>query len=377
MRIGIEAQRIFRQKKHGMDIVILEILKQLQQNDDGNQYYVYAQPDNDTAALQSASHLNIITKGPSSYPVWEQRMLPQMAKSTDVDLLHCTSNTAPVGCRLPLVITIHDIIYLEKWMLTQGTWYQRFGSVYRRWNVPKVAKNAQMIITVSDYERKKIIEGLGLPEKRVRTVYNACGTHFTPHATEEELKAFQQKMKLPEKFVLFLGNTDPKKNLPNVMRALGLLHDRKKLDFTLVMPDFGKEHLQTLLQEQGNAHLINHIMLTGYIPNQELPNLYRLAEMFLYPSLRESFGIPILEAMACGTPLITSNTSAMPEVAGGGALFIDPTDPESIAQQIERLQIDKVLRAQTIAYGLERAKAFSWEKTAQQVVALYDEVLNG
>jgi glycosyltransferase involved in cell wall biosynthesis len=377
MRIGIEAQRIFRQKKHGMDIVILEILKQLQQKEDGNQYFVYTQPDADMDALKPASHLHLVSKGPSSYPVWEQSILPQMAKANSIDLLHCTSNTAPVRCKIPLVITIHDIIYLEKWMLTQGTWYQRFGSVYRRWNVPKVAKNAQMIITVSDYEREKIIEGLGLPEKRVRTVYNACGTHFTPYASAEELVAFRQKMKLPEKFVLFLGNTDPKKNLPNVMRALGLLHARKKLDFTLVMPDFGKEHLQAMLQEQGNAHLIDHIMLTGYIPNQELPNLYRLAEMFLYPSLRESFGIPILEAMACGTPLITSNTSAMPEVAGSGALFIDPTDPESIANQIERLQKNKILRENTIAYGLERAKAFSWAKTAQQVVALYEEVLNG
>ncbi|WP_337042753.1 glycosyltransferase family 4 protein [Emticicia sp. 17c] len=375
MRIGIEAQRIFRKKKHGMDIVILEVLRQLQHLHTPHEYFVYAQPDADMEALQGSQHVHLEILGPKSYPVWEQNLLPKATRHNQVDLLHCTSNTAPITTKVPLVVTIHDIIYLEKWMISEGTYYQRFGNLYRRWNVPRIANKASMIITVSDYERHRIIEGLKVPADRVRTIYNACGSHFTPERNADELAAFRKKMNLPERFILFLGNTDPKKNLPNVMKALGLLHQRGKLDFTLVMPDFGKEHLMALLKSQNNEHLMTHIMLTGYIPNKELPNLYRLAELFLYPSLRESFGIPILEAMSCGTPVITSNTSAMPEVAGEGAILIDPTQPEQIAEKILTVLNDNTLRAQTIKYGIERASMFSWEKTAREVVGVYEEIL--
>jgi glycosyltransferase involved in cell wall biosynthesis len=376
MRIGIEAQRVFRKKKHGMDIVILEVLKQLQQRQTGDDFFVYAQPDEDIAALHAGKHFKINTSANGFYPVWEQRSLPALAKKDKVDLLHCTSNTAPVNAGVPLVVTIHDIIYLEKLSFTEGTLYQRFGNLYRRWNVPRIARRADIIITVSDYERQRIIEALKISPAKVRTVYNACGEHFTAMRDEDQLTAFRKKMNLPEDFVLFLGNTDPKKNLPNVMRALGILHQRGQLDFTLVMPDFGREHLASLLAAQNNSHLIEHIMLTGYIPNQQLQYLYQLANHFLYPSLRESFGIPILEAMACGIPVITSNTSAMPEVAGSGALLIDPLEPEAIANMIHNVRTDETLRNQTIAYGLKRAAQFSWKKTAEEVFNIYKEVLS-
>ncbi|PLK45501.1 glycosyltransferase family 1 protein [Emticicia sp. TH156] len=375
MRIGIEAQRIFRKKKHGMDIVILEVLRELQQLNTPHEYFVYAQPDEDMQALSNSANTHLHITKPALYPVWEQSLLPKAGRKDNIDLLHCTSNTAPIGSSVPLVVTIHDIIYLEKWMIREGTYYQRFGNLYRRWNVPRIASKAEIIITVSDYERERIIEGLNISPDKVRTVYNACGKHFTPERNEAELLAFQKKMGLPDKFILFLGNTDPKKNLPNVMKALDILHQRGQLDFKMVMPDFGKEHLYALLKLQNSEYLLNHIMLTGYIPNKELPNLYRLAQLFLYPSLRESFGIPILEAMSCGTPLITSNTSAMPEVAGNGALLVDPTQPEQIAEKIIKVLTDNEIRKTSIDYGIKRAAMFSWQKTAQEVVSIYNEVL--
>lgn len=371
MRIGIEAQRIFRPKKHGMDIVILEVLKQLQYIQSKDEFFVYAQPDSDVSTLHNGYNINLQMPGPASYPVWEQKHLPSAAKKDKVHLLHCTSNTAPVSINIPLIVTIHDIIYLEKWMLREGSWYQRFGNLYRRWNVPKIAKQAQTIITVSNYERERIIEGLKIKPECVKTIYNACGNHFTPDRDVEKLKAFKEKMNLPDRFVLFLGNTDPKKNLPNVMKALGIIYKKGKLDFKLVMPDFGRESLLNILKEQGNEKLIEHVMLTGYIPNNELPNLYRLAEIFLYPSIRESFGIPILEAMACGTPVITSNTSAMPEIAGKDAMLVDPFKAEQIAETILLLLNNNTLRNNTIDYGKKRAADFSWNKTAQEVLSVY------
>ena len=376
MRIGIEAQRIFRPKKHGMDIVILEVLKQLQQIQGNNEYVVYAQPDTDANAIKSNCNVNVQLHGPALYPVWEQKHLPIAAEKDKIDLLHCTSNTAPVSTKVPLVVTIHDIIYLEKWMITEGSWYQRFGNLYRRWNVPSIAHKAEMIITVSEYERQRIIDGLKINPAKVKAIYNACGSHFTAKRDEAALQAFKKKMSLPERFVLYLGNTDPKKNLPNVMKALGILHQRGKLDFKIVMPDFGKAHLYNILKAQHNEHLMENIVLTGYIPNKELPDLYRLAEVFLYPSLRESFGIPILEAMACGTPVITSNTSAMPEVAGEGAILVDPNEPEQIANELLQLLEDGARRKQAVEYGIKRASMFSWRKTAEEVIQVYHSLMD-
>lgn len=374
MKIGIEAQRIFRKKKHGMDIVILEALKEMQKISE-EQFFVYAQEDEDINALKSKENFNLRITKPSSYPIWEQKTLPKLCKEDKIDLLHTTSNTAPIFLNVPLVVTIHDIIYMEKWLLTEGSYYQRFGALYRRWNVPIIAKKAQMIVTVSNYERERIISALKIPENKVRTIYNACGSHFSPSSDKIMLEAFKKKMNLPDRFIFFLGNTDPKKNLPNVMKALAVLHKQGKLDFTLVMPDFGKDELMKLLKSQGNEYLIKNIMLTGYIPNTELPNLYRLSLLFLYPSLRESFGIPILEAMACGTPIICSNTSAMPEVAGPDACFINPENPDEIASKIVEVLENESLRKSLIDYGIKRAAMFSWEKTAREMLELYKEVL--
>lgn len=376
MRIGIEAQRIFRQKKHGMDIVILEILRQLQQLKTPHEYFAYAQPYKDVDTLHSTEKVKVKFNGPTLYPIWEQYILPREIKKDKIDLLHCTSNTAPININVPLVVTIHDIIYLEKQVRNNGVFYQKLGGTYRRWNVPLIAKKASMIVTVSNYERDRIIERLNLPEEKVRTVYNACSSHFSNEYSEEELQDFRKRMNLPERFVLFLGNTDPKKNLPNVIKTLGILYEKKQLDFTLVITDFKIEHLLPLLKEQNNEHLLKHIMLIGYVINQELPKLYKLAQLFLYPSLRESFGIPILEAMQCGTPVITSNTSAMPEIAGSGSVLVDPTQPEDIAEKIVRLLNDGEMKAKVIAYGLERVKLFSWKRTAEQMVDIYNEVLN-
>lgn len=374
MKIGIEAQRIFRKKKHGMDIVILESLKEMK-NMSHPDLLVYAQDDEDKNALTSSINFEIIKTKPASYPIWEQKMLPDLCRQHKIDLLHATSNTAPVSLKIPLVVTIHDIIYLEKWLLTSGTYYQRFGALYRRWNVPRIAKNAAQIVTVSNYEKEKIQSKLKIPDKKIRTIYNACSNHFFSETSAEELETLKVKMNLPERFILFLGNTDPKKNLPNVLLSLAVLKKKNKLDFTLVMPDFGKENLLKLLRFQGNEHLIENIMLTGYIPNNELPGLYKLSLLFLYPSLRESFGIPILEAMASGAPLICSNTSAIPEIAGEGACYVNPSNPEDIAEKIEEVLKNNSLRNQLVEYGYKRAAMFNWKKTANELLELYNEII--
>jgi glycosyltransferase involved in cell wall biosynthesis len=376
LRIGIEAQRLFRPHKHGMDIVALELIKHLQQIDRDNEYFIFIKPDKDNTVIKETSNFHIVEVPGGPYPIWEQVLLPKAAKQAKVDILHCTSNTAPLHSELPLVLTLHDIIYLESIDLSKGSWYQRAGNLYRRWNVPRVLPNCRRILTVSAFERNRIIERLPKSEAQIQVVYNSVGTQFRHITDKEALISAKTRYGLPDRFVFFLANTDPKKNLLGVLQALKSLKKRGLLTFKLVMLDYKESALLSILNKIEASELRSDIILCGYVTNQELPLIYNLAEAFLYPSLRESFGIPILEAMACGTPVITSNTSSMPEVAGGAALLIDPFKPESIAEAILQLQNNSAKRTSQIAHGLERVQQFSWFETARQVRSIYEQVVN-
>ena len=373
MKIGIEAQRIFRKKKHGMDMVALALIRNLQQLDTENEYFIFVNDTEDPSAIKETSNFKIVPLPPLPYPIWEQKSLARAIKTYQLDILHCTSNTAPVSCSIPLLITLHDIIYLEKINLKEGTWYQRLGNIYRRWNVPKVVKKAAMIFTVSHFEQKRIVQHFGLDNDEVQVIYNGVAGHFKIEDAQKQ-EAIRLKYNLPQSFLLFLGNTDPKKNLRGVLKSLAILEE-KGFDYPdLVMPDFGKEVLITMLDEIKAPHLISKIHLTGYIPNEDLPAIYSQAKVFLYPSLRESFGLPILEAMACGCPVITSNTSSMPEVAGDAAIIIDPFDPASISEAIEKTLSDSASRNMLIQKGFLRPPLFDYKKGALDTLSAYRKI---
>lgn len=370
MKIGIEAQRIFRSKKHGMDIVILEALKAMQTFEMAPDINVFVQPDEDIC-LKPSENITINEVGPANYAYWEQVSLPKAVIDSQVELLHTTSNTAPLQTKIPLVVTIHDVIYLENLMLDKGSLYQKMGNLYRRWNVPIIAKKALKIITVSDYENERIQHFLKIPAEKIVTIYNACGRHFFERKSESEIKTFLSENGLPHRFVLYLGNTDPKKNLGNVLKAIKLIKDKGELDFELVMPDLGEAYLVRELRKQHALDIRSAIHLTGYIPNKDLPYLYQGALCFLYPSLRESFGIPMLEAMASSCPLICSNTSAMPEIAADSAYYVNPLKATEIAEAILNLVPDSKDKDSLIKKGLARAAQFSWKKTADEMLKVY------
>jgi len=376
MKIGIEAQRLFRKKKHGMDIVALEMIHALQTLDSRNEYFVFAKEDEDTSAVRASENFKIVPLPGKSYPHWEQFVLPHAVKDYGVDILHCTANTAPIRCAAKLVLTLHDIIYLEKLNLTKGTPYQIFGNLYRRWNVPIIAKHASKIITVSAYEQQRIEKHFHLPAQSVQAIYNGVGNHFVKIDDSEIQKTIRKKYALPESYVFFLGNTDPKKNLHGVLKALSVLRKKGQLNFKLLVLDIDKNYLARVADEINDREILPAIFSAGYVPNHELPAIYSMAKLFLYPSLRESFGIPIVEAMSCGTAVITSNTSSMPEVAGSAARLIDPYDPDDIALAVQALLTDDAQRSKLAEAGLMRAKEFSWKNNASKVLSVYEEVFN-
>lgn len=379
MKIGIEAQRIFRKKKHGMDMVALELIRNLQIIDRENEYVVFVKPDEDDQIIQETPNFKIVKLDGGFYPLWEQIALPRAAAREHCDILHCTSNTAPVFTSIPVIDILHDIIYMEQSYLRilkgTGTPYQKFGNIYRKLVVPRIVKKSMRITTVSHFEKNRIGEFFGIKgDPRLKAVYNGFGSHFKPVTDTEELQRTKAKYHLPEHFFFFLGNTDPKKNTKGTLKAFSDFMKQTEVDYKLVMLDYDRAELEKLLAEIGDPALINRIVLTGYVANIDLPAIYSQCTLFLYPSLRESFGIPMLEAMGCGAAVITSNTSSMPEVAGDAAMLIDPFNPEEITNAMVRILSDKKLKEEFIKKGFVQAAKFSWKAMAEQMIEIYREM---
>lgn len=369
-RIGIEVQRLFRKKKHGMEVVALELIKELQQMDTHNEYIIYVREDIDKC-VQETGNFKIREIRARSYATWEQIALPAAVKQDNLDILHSTCNTSALCLTVPLVLTLHDVIYLEKTDF-KGTAYQNFGNIYRKLVVPRIVKMSKLVITVSNYEREVIRKRLNLPEDAVKVIYNAVSPKFTTQLEPRLIEQFRALYSLPDRFMLFLGNTAPKKNTTNVVKAYVDYKKSNPDGLPLVILDYDKELVYEMLTKLSAINLKAAFVFPGYIPSEDMPLLYNCCTLFLYPSLRESFGLPILEAMACGAPVITSDTSSMPEVAADAALFVDPFSSEDIALKMKQLSSDSGLMLKMKEKGIKRAAEFTWKSSAEQLLSVYN-----
>ena len=370
MRIGIEAQRIFRKNKHGMDYVVLEEIKELQKSDNRNEYFVFVAPGEDHC-LHDSKNVHIIEIGSNFYPLWEQFSLPRAVNQLNLDMLHCTSNTAPIRCKIPLILTLHDIIFLEPRDKSNKSLYQNMGWRYRRFVVPRILKKCKRIITVSEFEFNNIISKLHIPEEKMVMIYNGYNEWFKP--VEDTELIYQQYIEEPGYF-FFLGNTDPKKNTERTLIAYSHYLEKSDVKRKLLMADLDHSFMNDIIERNHIENIKDYMVIPGYIKNADLPFIYNNAFAFLYTSLRESFGIPLLEAMACGTPVITSNTSSMPEIGGPEVLMVNPQHAEEITEKMLLLEKDETIYQKQKEIGIRRAQQFSWKYTAEQLLMVYEDV---
>lgn len=376
MRIGIEAQRIFRSHKHGMDVVALELVKAIQNIDTKNQYYIFIKKDEDNSCLKSTPNVKVIETSSYPYIIWEQIILPIYAWYYKIDLMHCTSNTAPFFCPCPIILTLHDVIFLEK---RKGkntmSWYQKFGNLYRKWLVPAIIRRTVKVITISHQERENILGLTNLENQKLEVIHNGVSKNFGHKIPETLAFEMSEKFLLGDEFALFLGNVEPRKNTPNLLKAF-VAYAQNHPDFQLVITGVNRKFVAEQMPPN-TAHILKRQIITpGFVSQDELTFLYSYAKVFLFPSLREGFGLPILEAMSQGTPVITSNTSSMPEVAGDAAILIDPDDPTQITAAMEKLLKNNTLRQELRLKGLERIGHFSWENTAKKYLEQYYSILS-
>jgi glycosyltransferase involved in cell wall biosynthesis len=287
---------------------------------------------------------------------WHQVGVSLAARRAGATLMHLPAALGPVRPLLPTVVTIHDTIVLRFPHLFR-TWQRSYARIV----LPRVARSAAAVITGSEATRADIIEQLGVAADRIAVVAYGVDTRFTPVAVgSDEARAVIARYELPRDFVLTVGAIEPRKNLPRIIEAV------EKLGIPLVHA--GPDGWLAADVPRNAARFL------GYVPTADLRVLYGLARALVYPSLWEGFGLPVVEAMACGCPVITSTVSSLPEVAGGAALLVDPTVTDALAAAIEQVWTDDGLRQQLAERGLERARLFTWERTARETVAVYERV---
>jgi glycosyltransferase involved in cell wall biosynthesis len=317
---------------------------------------------------------------PYKYIIHNLFFYPKIAQKyvrTNTDILHFFSQEETyllnsIKTDVPKIATCLDIIGLT---LNE---YDFFDKKFKSHSI-KAMKDADKIITISDFTKNELINYTGISSDKIKTIYLGPDEEFRP-LSSKEIEDSRKEYKLPESFILYVGSEQSRKNFQLIIKAFYKLKKKYGLEeLKLVkagssqIPDVLRNKIFDLIKE---LNLENDVIFTDYVTDDTLIKMYNAAELFVFPSLYEGFGLPPLEAMACGCPVITSNTSSLPEVVGEAGLMIDPHDVDSLTESMYKILSDNGLKKELSKKSLERAKMFSWQKTADQTLEVYKEVLN-
>lgn len=296
---------------------------------------------------------------------WLQALASRVLRDVGADVAHFTNGMLPMWPPVATVVTIHDMS-----LRLCPHCHPLRRRLINRPLVGVAARHADAIVTVSHSARRDLLRFHRVAPDRVTVVHEAAGPDFKPLRDSARMEAVRARYQLPARFCLYVGTIEPRKNLGRLMeafcaaRAAGTPHE-----LVCAGPyGWASRDLGARIERLGLARVVRFM---GYVPVADLPIIYNLSEFFLYPSIYEGFGLPVIEAMACGTPVITSNNSSLGEIAGRAALTVDPEDTGALAEAIDRLAHDRALRAHLAEEGLARAQTFSWQRTAQEMLAVY------
>ncbi|OGS18427.1 MAG: hypothetical protein A3J83_01025 [Elusimicrobia bacterium RIFOXYA2_FULL_40_6] len=370
MRIGIDISTL---AKHtgGINKYIVNLLKHLALIDSKNEYLLY-------------SHKSIVLQPPLNMPnflmkehknshriIWMEYNLPKAVNNDAVDVIHSPCYIIPLISKAPQVLTVHDMIssiYPTNFTLKHMIIYNTL--------VPLSIMKAKKIITDSESTKNDLMRILRVPEKKITTIHLGVDKVFCQIKDENKLAQIRKKYSIEGKFILSVGVLEPRKNIARLIESFNLLKKQNKIEHKLVIAGGKGWFYDSVYETAKKLGLENEIIFTGFVPDEDLPLLYNCADVFAFPSLYEGFGLPVLEAMACGVPVVASNNSSLSEISGDSAVLVNPYSIEEIAEAIKKVINNGPLRKNLIEKGLNRVKQFTWEETTRKTLAVYSEYMH-
>jgi glycosyltransferase involved in cell wall biosynthesis len=369
-KIGIDARKL---KDYGIGSYIRNLLEAISRQPGAEKYRfrVYARRSDREAMPDLPANFEIVEEEAPGYSLAELTRFAFRLYRDRLDLFHATHYVLPpLRCRA--VVTIHDIIHL----LYPQFLPNRLALVYARVMVRRALSRADRIITVSYNSKRDLVDYFGITPARVDVIYNGVSPRYRPDIPPEERERVARKYGLRIPYLLFLGGERPHKNAQNVIRAFAeARRSRPDLPHILALAGPMPKNTARIDALIGALDLASAIVRPGLIEEEDLPGLFAGADVLLYPTLYEGFGLPVVEAMASGTPVLTSSTSALQEIAGGYAFLVDPLDVDAIARGIVALTTDPKIRSDYVELGRKRALDFSWQKAAERTLEVYAEAL--
>jgi glycosyltransferase involved in cell wall biosynthesis len=365
--VAIDARKLH---DFGIGTYIRNLLRQLARIDRDTEYVLLCRQTDLDVAAQLGPNFRAVLEPSPNYSLREQLHVPWVLRRERPDVYHAPHYVLPAGVRCRSVVTIHDCIHL---MFPQYL-PNKAAYAYARASMWAAARRSDCILTVSEASKRDILHFFDVPPEKIVVVYNAIDDHFWLTPPAEDVARVRERYQLDHEFVLYVGNIKPHKNLVRLIEAFA---EFRKTGFEAVkLLIIGDEisKLPALRRAVHRHKLHKHVRFLGYLPDRTLAILYRLAAVFVFPSLYEGFGLPPLEAMASGTPVVTSNVSSLPEVSGDAAILVDPYDVDSIVDGLRRVVGDRAVAADLRRRGLERAREFSWERSVEKTRQVYQEV---
>ncbi|HWC96067.1 MAG TPA: glycosyltransferase family 1 protein [Candidatus Sulfopaludibacter sp.] len=367
MRFAVDAHAIGRHLT-GNEVYVRSLLNAFAALDSDCEFVAYISADSARASVPASIRTRSVPSNPFLRLGFD---LARKVSEDRPDLLH-VQYTAPVRCHVPVVVSVHDVSFLE-----HPEYFTRDRAWQLQWTVRRTVKSAAKILTGSEFSRNAILKVYGdLDEDKVVVVPNAAASEFRPIPREAAAAAVRDRYGIAAPFILSVGDIQPRKNQIGLIKAFARLlraHPQLKQNLVLV----GKEtwfadRVREAARESGVG---DRIQFFGFVSDSDLLQFYNACDLFVFPSFYEGFGLPALEAMACGRAVVCSNTSALPEVVDGAAILFDPYAIDEIVRAIADLLLDSELRARMERLGLQRAAHFSWQKTAQRTLEVFHEVV--
>lgn len=374
MRIGFDL-RPFLKEETGVGVYFKNLLFMLAKIDETNEYFLFSSSLKDRfdpGKIPFFAKKNFVDL---RYPVkainflWYRLGWPALDIffKTKLDLTHSPTHL-PLPTNGKKIVTVHDLFFLDFPEMTDKDTRKVFSR-----GIQSSLQQADGIVAVSRYTEQQLLEKFLLDKDKIRVIHHGINLKEWETGDRASLERTRDSFALPSDFLLFVGAHEPRKNLPHLLKALRVVHDRyQKIPLILVgRKGLDSDNIQKKIRELA---LGSWVKMVGYVDETELRHIYRLASVFVFPSLMEGFGIPLLEAMACGLPIVTSRSSALPEIAQDAAAYIDPDDPEDIATKIIHVLEDQGLKEKLISAGKNRICDFSWERTASETLAFYEDI---